>query len=643
MLPLTIKQLKTVSIIFISLFSFNSYAQQSSVWGSVDDIQTLKKSKTFDNLVNDLDISAVNLALPSSKNPELLKVYEFTCNCDVEDLYVAMNKIPGVEGVDYGPVYKTLQLPNDYYLSFSNPYHLDMINAEEAWSITHGDPNLVVGVSDQNYWADPSNVHEELAGKIVHYDPLNNASRGHGTAVATAVAGNTNNGIGMSSIGYDISLGLYRMNYNEVLSASYDGAKVINMSWTSGCQFNIYLQLAMDEVYDNGTFLVASAGNGTTCGGAANLVYPAAFDNVFAVTSIGPSDNHERYIGNPNSTHQHNSSVDLSAPGYQVPITAAPGWYLYGSGTSYAAPQVAGTVGLILSVNPCLTNEDIEYILKESSVDIDHLNPDYAGLIGAGRLDAGAAVAMAQNYYNYNGGPCGQVSCDPNQSAEAGECQTVYAGYTAAYATVYLDGVTSGGNGTTTSVWTDENGSVVGTGNSIDFVANANGVASGDFLSSMYTLSHTDEFGCVVSDEVEVLVYNVDCSPNPKNKKVLVCHNGNTLCISDNAVAAHLNNHADDMLGPCGAGCNSAKNSSLTIEHNDFKVYPNPSYDVFNVQADNGELIDRIEVFNTLGELIYSNTNKNQFVVDLSNQDKGVYFLKTYLGKEMKSTTLVRF
>ena len=643
MLPLNLNQLKAVLLSMLLFFSFNIFSQQSSVWGSVDNIKELKSSKKFNDLVNVLNINAVEQALPSSKIEDLLKVYEFSCNCDLEDLYVAMNKLSGVEGVEYAPVYETLQLPNDYYISFSNPYNLDLINAEEAWSITQGDPNIVAAVSDQNYYAVPGNEHEELVGKITHYDVLNTATRTHGTAVATLVAGNTNNGIGMSSIGYDIKLGLYRMNYNEVLAASYDGAKVINISWTSGCLWNPYVADVIDEVYDNGTFIVAAAGNGSTCGGASNLVYPAAYDNVFAVTSIGPSDNHERYIGNPNSTHQHNSSVDLSAPGYQVPITAAPGWYLNSSGTSYASPQVAGTVGLMLSVNPCLTNEEIEYILKQTSVNIDPLNPDYAGLLGAGRLDAGDAVAMAQNYLNYNGGPCGQVSCDPNQSADAGECQTVYAGYTAAFATVNLDGITSGGNGTTTSVWTDENGVVVGTGNSIDFIANSNGISSGDFSSEIYTLTYTDEFGCTVSDEVEVLVYNVDCSPNPKNKKVLVCHNGNTLCISDNAVDAHLNNHGDDMLGPCEAGCNSAKSSVLTILNNSLNVFPNPSYDVFNIQAANGQLIDKIEIYNTLGEMIYSNRNENRFIVDLSEHVKGVYFVKSYVGNEMKSTTLIRF
>ena len=48
-----------------------------------------------------------------------------------------------------------------------------------------------------------------------------------------------------------------------------------------------------------------------------------------------------------------------------------------------------------MSVNPNLTNDDIEEILKSSSFYVDDVNPSYAGLIGAGRLDAHAAVVMA--------------------------------------------------------------------------------------------------------------------------------------------------------------------------------------------------------------------------------------------------------
>ena len=79
-------------------------------------------------------------------------------------------------------------------------------------------------------------------------DPTNTSSTGHGTAVSINVAGNTNNSLGMSSIGWDLSLNFYRMNYNEVIAASYAGAKVINLSWTSGCTFNQYLQEAINEV-----------------------------------------------------------------------------------------------------------------------------------------------------------------------------------------------------------------------------------------------------------------------------------------------------------------------------------------------------------------------------------------------------------
>ena len=84
------------------------------------------------------------------------------------------------------------------------------------------------------------------------------------------------------------------------------------------------------------------------------------------------------------------------APGYNVPISAAPGWYLFGSGTSYASPIVAGTVALMISVNPDLTNEEIENILYETALNIDEINPDYVGLMGAGRLNASYAVSKVQ-------------------------------------------------------------------------------------------------------------------------------------------------------------------------------------------------------------------------------------------------------
>ncbi|MFM7594678.1 MAG: T9SS type A sorting domain-containing protein, partial [Flavobacteriales bacterium] len=106
-------------------------------------------------------------------------------------------------------------------------------------------------------------------------------------------------------------------------------------------------------------------------------------------------DNHEEQIGDPHTTHQHNSRVDLSAPGYLVNISDSPVNYTVASGSSYAAPLVTGTVALMLSVNPCLDNDEIEQILKGSSVNIDAINPAYAGSIGVGRLNAKAAVSMA--------------------------------------------------------------------------------------------------------------------------------------------------------------------------------------------------------------------------------------------------------
>jgi hypothetical protein len=390
------------SIIVLTNLSFGQ--AQGKVWARIEENKVLPVSSNnqltssnieLNALIASLNITKFEQVVPSSKNTELLKVYEITCNCDETALMNGISKLNTiVSQVLAGPKYAPLYTPDDYNVQFTNDYALDLINAQGAWNTTHGDSAIAIAISDQNF----NVTHEELVGKVVHYNTNNTTTSTHGTAVSILAAGNTDNQVGKSAIGFNSSLALYEMNFNEVLAASYAGYDIINISWTSGCFYNQIMQDIINEAYANGSFIIAAAGNGSTCGGADQLVYPASLDHVFSVTSIGATNNHQKIIGNPASTHQHNAMVDLSAPGYDVAISAAPGWYLTSSGTSFAAPQVSGTVALMLAVNPCISNLDIENILKNSSQNIDAINPDYAGKIGAGRLDAAAAVAMALQF-----------------------------------------------------------------------------------------------------------------------------------------------------------------------------------------------------------------------------------------------------
>jgi hypothetical protein len=382
------KFLVTSLAAFLNVAAFS----QNAVWATVENIDKIRESNEFKSTFINLHADLVFYkAFPKSKQRNLQNVYEFECTCNETELYAALHNVPGISGIEYAPKYETLQSPDDYTATFSSNWALDLINANGAWFITTGNQAVNIAISDQNYYVN----HEELSGKVTYYDATNTSTKTHGTAVATIAAGNTNNSVGLASIGYNSSLSLFRMNYNDMLVASYAGARVLNLSWTSGCTYNHYAQAIIDEIYANGTFIVASAGNGTTCGGANNLVYPAAYNHVFAVTSVGAQDNIEKIIGNPNTRHQTNQSVDICAPGHNVPLTAAPGWYLYSSGTSFAAPYVTGTVGLMVAANPDITNDEIDSILRVSATNIDSLNPAYVGKIGAGRLNSAEAVQMA--------------------------------------------------------------------------------------------------------------------------------------------------------------------------------------------------------------------------------------------------------
>lgn len=393
------------------LLNLSSFGQTQSdpgiIWATITDPELIINSNQTDRpgsshteldaIFDQMNVFSIQQVAPNSKNPENQQVYEFQCNCDEQDLYKSMAEISDLNlRPEIGPHYELMYTPDDYTISYTQDYALDLIQATAAWDISTGDTSVIIAISDSNF--DPN--HEELQGTYDLYVSNTNPNTIHGTAVATTAAGGTNNGIGKSAIGFNSHMQLRPMSYGQLIDATYSGAKVINVSWASGCAPNVYVQNIVDEIYNNGTVIIAAAGNGTTCGGPTAYVYPAACENVIAVTSVGPTFNHERIIGDPNSTHQHNDKVDLSAPGYDVPLTIAAGTYTYSTGTSFAAPLVSGVVGLMYAVNPCLTPDEVLDILEKSATDIDQYNPNYSVTqIGAGTLNAAAALALTVSDY----------------------------------------------------------------------------------------------------------------------------------------------------------------------------------------------------------------------------------------------------
>ena len=100
-----------------------------------------------------------------------------------------------------------------------------------------------------------------------------------------------------------------------------------------------------------------------------------------------------------------NTAVDILAPSvdlFRYSSFALNQEELYTlEATSSTAPFVSGTIGLMLSLNPCLPMDEIETILKLTSTNIDHIkaNKPYVNKYGAGSLHTGRAVKMIYDLY----------------------------------------------------------------------------------------------------------------------------------------------------------------------------------------------------------------------------------------------------
>lgn len=300
----------------------------------------------------------------------------------------------------------------------SNEWHLATVQAAAAWDTTTGNSEMLVAVIDTGVEAS----HPDLLGKVVQGTNLWHSSTdtgdgyGHGTMVAGVIAAAGNNGVGVAPLAWlnpvlpvrvtsDTGQTSSWILANGIQWAAEAGAKVINVSFAPLQNDTIVLrqcQLARLA----GALVVISAGNtgkeGTGDGSEAALF-------------VSATDSSDKLAG----FSTFGDFVDISGPGVAIWTTKINGQYGTPSGTSFAAPVVAGTAALVWSVNPEFRPVTVRQILLATADDIGPDGKD--SQFGVGRVNAAAAVAMAVGFVEEADSVKPTVSIrSPSNAAELG-------------------------------------------------------------------------------------------------------------------------------------------------------------------------------------------------------------------------------
>lgn len=254
--------------------------------------------------------------------------------------------------------------------------------------------------TDQGNW--------EEAG-VCDADSEASESNWHGTHVAGSIAAIMNNKRGIVGVapstkilpvralgmcgGYDSDIADAMVwaagGTVEGVPANSNPAKIINLSLGGEGTCPATYSKAIAEVNKRGAILVVAAGND---GQDTSKVAPA---NCGGSIVVGATDQE----GKRSDFSNYGKLVDVSAPGSSIMSTVDLGTtvstgagYTEYDGTSMAAPQVAGVIALMKSVDPSLNAERAKQILKQSS---KPLTCDVNGC-GSGIVNAASALAMVQ-------------------------------------------------------------------------------------------------------------------------------------------------------------------------------------------------------------------------------------------------------
>lgn len=404
------------------------------------DLDNLKSDSAVARFFAEQDVTSYKRAIPSKRhlksrlstfhsNIERAYLLRFSLLADLPVLKTTFGNSDYIEAVSLNFLRPTLAdviVPNDP--KYVEQWSLPAMALPEAWRIEKGDKDVIIAIVDSGI----DYNHDDLANKIwVNQDEIPDNEidddengyvddvygwdftdaptlqaegdsiegdnepideSGHGTHVAGIAGAEPDNGIGIAGVAWNCSLmavraglslgGGSRMQDDDsaaaIVYAADNGADIINMSWGSQQQ-SFVIRDALEYAYARGVVLIGASGNSNE----SESIFPAAYRKVIAVASTNQFQ--QRFYRS-----NYGASVDIGAPGNGIISTQIDNGYRILTGTSMAAPHIAGVAALMLSKRPALTHEEIRQILINTADTVSEEDSDLPEpkFVGAGTVNA---------------------------------------------------------------------------------------------------------------------------------------------------------------------------------------------------------------------------------------------------------------
>jgi hypothetical protein len=363
---------------------------------------------------------ALKIAMREQRNPEALRrhgldrTYRFHVprGTDVRDFARMLSRVSGVEFAEPDPIIRPgVLIPNDPRFPDQWNFHQASdadIDAPEAWDVTVGNETLIAVVD-----TGVELLHPDLGGKWVPgYDFVDDDAipqdqpggqfSGHGTCVSSLAAANTDNSLGIAGTCWNCRVmplrvwdehgdfGFASMIADAFVWATDNGAQVINFSGGAPGGHTATLFRGVNYAYDAGVIIVTITHNHAQN----DIRYPGEYLETITLGGTDGSDG--LYVWS-----NYGPRTDVVGPAVDVWCAQMGSNYNFWSGTSLAAPQVSGLVGLMSSFDPSLGREETRHLVRAGAEDevgspADDL-PGFDEKFGWGRINLHESLLAASS------------------------------------------------------------------------------------------------------------------------------------------------------------------------------------------------------------------------------------------------------